>query len=290
MVGRNNVVDDVIEANLEATMIRGYKPLVLGEPAERPVSIVGAGPSLASTYQDIKHDIIACNSAHDFLIGKGIIPKYAMLWDASPVIAKVFSPHKDVTYLVGSRCHPDVFAKLEGHNVVVFHVLGDDMIERILMKHSRMEPMIGGGSSSVTRGTYVAGALGYRGEMHLFGIDSSFAEEVTHVAGSVVDQNRIKIRVCGRWFLTAPWMAMQAGDFKMLVPNLHMLGYRITVHGTGLIPYTATFMQGVKTPDIKVGWYEKNIRRPIHSVLSLYTILRSSHPQILGGPSCLPVT
>lgn len=280
MVGRNNVPNDIIEANLKATFARGYKPFAIGTPMDRPVAIVGAGPSLAMTYQDIKQDIIACNSAHDFLISKGVIPKYGMLWDASPIIAMVFNPHKDVTYLVGSRCHPDVFAKLEGHHVLVFHVLGDEMIAEMLYENHRMEPMIGGGSSSCTRATYVAAALGYRGDMHIFGIDSSFGEDDTHVSGSVVSQNRMKIRVCGKWFLTAPWMAMQCGDFKLLVPNLKALGYRLIVHGTGLIPYCATFL-GVETPDIKIGWLEK-IRREIHASILLFRAIKNS-PQLLGG-------
>ena len=281
MVGHNNVTDDVIKANLEATMARGYKPFAVGTPMERPVSIVGAGPSLSWTYKDIVGDMIACNSAHDFLISKGIIPKYAMFWDAHSIIATLFTPHKDVSYIVASRCHPDVFKKLDGFDVRVAHVLGDSVIEQVLIEHGRMEPMIGGGSSSVTRATYLGAALGYRGEMHLFGIDSSCDEKTTHVIGSVVPQNTMKLRVCGKWFLTVPWMAMQAGDFKSIVPHLQNLGYRLTVHGTGLIPYCATFMAGVKTPNIKVSLYEK-IRRELHMVILLFLTARNS-PQLLGG-------
>src|SRR6266850_7466731 len=125
MVGHTNVSDDIIKTNLEATMARGYKPFVIGQSVERPVSIVGAGPSLSWTYRDIKTDIIACNSAHDFLISKGVIPTYAMFWDAHQIIATLFTPHKDVSYIIASRCHPDVFKKLDGFDVRIAHVLGD---------------------------------------------------------------------------------------------------------------------------------------------------------------------
>ena len=280
MVGRNNVSDDDIRANLEATMARSYKPFVIGESVERPVSIVGAGPSLSWTYQDIKTDIIACNSAHDFLISKGVIPKYAMFWDAHPIIATLFTPHKDVSYIVASRCHPDVFQQLDGFDVHVAHVLGDALIEQVLYEHARMEPMIGGGSSSVTRAVYLAAAMGYRGDMHLFGIDSSYDENDTHVIGSVVSQKKMQLRVCGKWFTIAPWMALQAGDFKMLVPHFRNLGYRLIVHGTGLIPYCATFMD-IETPDIKISFYEK-VRREVHALILLFLELSGS-PQILGG-------
>lgn len=283
MVGKNNVVDEGINANLKATMERGYDLMQLGaEDGNGLVSIVGAGPSLAFTYQDIVGDIIACNSAHDFLIGKGIVPKYAMLWDAHEIIAKVFTPHMDVTYLVASRCHPDVYAKLAGYKVKVFHVLGDADIEKYLLEYKKNEPMIGGGSASATRACYVAAVLGYRGGLHFFGVDSSYAtDESTHVSDSVVEQKRMKLRCCGKWFLIAPWMALQVGDFKLLIPHLRAVGFDIVIHGTGLAPYAATFL-GVETPDIKISWYERKIRRPIHGVLALFDEIRTS-PQLLGG-------
>ena len=52
------------------------------------------------------------------------------------------------------------------------------------------------------------------------------------------------------------------------------------MHGTGLIPYVATFM-GIETPDLKVRWYEK-LRREMHALILLYLDLRKS-PQLLGG-------
>lgn len=281
IVGMTNTTEDVITANLKATFERGYKPFVEVKKYQGPVSIVGAGPSLSWTYKDIVGDVLACNSAHDFLIGKGIIPKYAMLWDAHPKMNRVIKqPHKDVTYLIASRCHPCVFEQFEGFNVIVWHAMGGDCIEQLLIERNRMEPIIAGGSSSVTRATHVAGAMGYTKEMHLFGVDSCYRNEDSHVGGSVAILEKIKLRVCGKWFQVAPWMAMQAGDFKMLAPLLKGNGVKLVVHGTGLIPYISTFMD-VETPDIKLSWYEKKIRRPIHSVLSLYTLLVA--PQLLGG-------
>ena len=242
---------------------------------------MGAGPSLSSTYQDLVGDVIACNSAHDFLIGKGIIPKYAMIWDAHPIMEKIITPHKDVHYLIASRCHPSVFERFKDFNVTVWHAMaGDSEVEKLLSKHGRMEAMVAGGSSSVTRATYLAGAMGYTKEMHLFGIDSCCAAGETHVNGSAITQKQMNLRVCGKWFTVAPWMAMQAGDFKILAPILKNMGHRIVVHGTGLIPYVATFMD-VETPDIKVSLYEK-IRREIHGAILLFLEVKNS-PQLLGG-------
>lgn len=281
--GMNNTTEDVVNGNLEATFMRGYKPFQPEGNYQGPVSIVGAGPSLSWTYKDIVGDVIACNSAHDFLISKGIIPKYAMIWDSHPIMGGVIDkPHKDVKYLIASRCHPSVFEKFKDSDVTVWHALGSEEVEKFLVKYNRMEPMIAGGSAAVTRSMYLAACLGYFKEQHLFGVDSCHSEGKTHVAGSISKTDEMPIRVCGKWFKIAPWMALQAGDFKIIGPGMKSQGIRIVVHGTGLIPYTATFM-GIETPDIKLSFYEKHIRRPIHSVLALWALIQSSDHQLLGG-------
>ena len=45
--------------------------------------------------------------------------------------------------------------------------------------------------------------------------------------------------VAGRAFETSPWMAVQAEDFKTLMPLMTRLGLRVIVHGDGLIPHLA---------------------------------------------------
>lgn len=280
--GVTNTADDVVQANLVATMERGYVSFnhLMDSVQGGPVSIVGSGPSLKWTYKDLVGDVLACNSAHDFLIEQGIVPKYAMIWDANPVIAKfVTKPHKGVKYLVASRCHPSVFEALQGYDVTVWHALGGGDVEALLNQYGKQEPMVAGGSAGVTRGIFVMGAIGYR-EMHLFGADCCYEEDSTHVTGSVIDQKRMRLRICGKFFDLAPWMAMQAGDFKLIVPQLQDRGVKFVVHGTGLIPHIATFMD-CETPDLKVTVYEK-LKRKVHAVLALFIELRNT-PQLLGG-------
>lgn len=282
MYGVNNTTEDVVDGNLVATFERGYQPFQVATQYRGPVSIVGSGPSIAWTYKRLVGDVIACNSAHDFLIEHGVIPKYTMIWDANPVMDKIIKkPHKDVTYLIASRCHPSVFEKLAGYNVLVWHALGGSTkVQELLVQHKRNEPLIAGGSTSVTRATHVAGSLGYTREMHLFGIDSCYSEGKTHVTDSIVAQQKMNLRVCGKWFTVAPWMAMQAGDFKMLAPMMKSHGIRLIVHGTGLIPYVATFLD-CETPDIRVSVFER-MRREVHALGLLFLELRNS-PQLLGG-------
>ena len=255
-----NTAGRVIQSNLEATFARGYFRFnELMNTAKGAVSIVGSGPSLASTYKDLVGDVVACNSAHDFLIEKGVIPKYAMFWDANPIIAKFAQkPHKDVIYLVASRCHPDLFKCLEGQRVVVFHAMSEERIQELLEQHGRMEPIIGGGTTGVTRAACLVATMGYT-EMHWFGVDSCYSGEETHVGGHK-SEDRMTLRICGKDFVVAPWMALQAGDFKAIAPLLKGYGIDLSIHGTGMVPYIATFA-GVKTPDIHVSFRERMWRK-----------------------------
>ena len=277
-----NTADDVIQANLDATLKMDYRPIEVRDVDLGPVSIVGAGPSLAWTYKQLVGDVVACNSAHDYLISKGVIPKYALVWDAHPIMQGILTPHKDVTYLLASRCHPSLFEKLKNYEVRVWHAIGGDEIEKRLISSKRSEHLIPGGSASAMRAPYVAGAMGYQKEMHFFGIDSCYSDdEETHVNGSLTSQVRVRILVCGKWFTVAPWMAMQAQDAKFLFPRIQSMGVRIIVHGAGLIPYCASFMKGIETPDLKVSLRER-ARREMHGLIILYHELRNS-PQLLGG-------
>jgi len=54
------------------------------------------------------------------------------------------------------------------------------------------------------------------------------------------------IMCAGRTFETAPWMAKQAEDFKVLIEKMRPFGVEFIVHGDGLIPHMA-MMMGLKT-------------------------------------------
>ena len=106
--------------------------------------------------------------------------------------------------------------------------------------------MIPGGSAAVTRAMIIAQSLGYT-EVHLWGADSSFEEGDTHIRKSTTEERIMPLLCAGRVFQTSPWMAVQANDFKALLPMLRdRLGLEIVVHGDGLLPHVARWM-GCKT-------------------------------------------
>lgn len=233
---------DLVEENLRQTFQRQYEPF--NDLMRMTLAIVGSGPSILETVSmlDPGDHVLACNASHDYLIGRGIVPKYAMLFDAAEVIASMFTPHKDVTYLIASRCHPKVFEKLEGFKVVVWHAGADE--EGILAKleeAGKNEPVIHGGSAAVVRAMFLGAAMGYK-RLRIFGGDSSFAGEHTHFKKSAVPEKEISVFCNHRWFRTTAWMAAQAEEVQIIFPIIKGIGIDIEVVGDGLIPHIAQTM------------------------------------------------
>lgn len=236
-----NTADDIAR-NIEHALGLDYVPFndLVGTKSGA-VAIVGSGPSLKKNWRELrafKGDIIACNASCQFLLEKGITPTYMFCFDADPLALEFFTPHKDITYLLGSRCVPAAFEMLKGCRIVVWHAAGDERITEILEKHQRNEPMIVGGSAAVTRALILAMPIGYT-EIHVYGGDSSFAEGDTHIRQSTTVERRMAIKCNGRVFEVAPWMTVQVNDLEHLAPLVKRLGIRMHFHGDGLMQWVA---------------------------------------------------
>mgnify|MGYP001607884740 CR=1 FL=1 len=236
-----NSVED-ISRNIEHALGLDYIPFneLIGTKSGA-VAIVGSGPSLKANWQMLKDfdgDIIACNAACQFLLEKGIVPQYMMCFDADPLVLEFFTPHKDITYLLSSRCVPKTFEILKDCRIVIWHAAGDENIRTILERRKIMEPMIVGGSAAVTRAMIIALPIGYK-EVHLYGADSSFASGDTHIRQSTTIERRMAVKCNGRVFETAPWMTVQVEDLKQLTPLLRRLKIKLHAHGDGLLQHIA---------------------------------------------------
>ena len=233
---------DEVQANFKATLKRGYTPLNgLLDKYSGTCSLVGAGPSIEDTLGELQGDVIAINSAIPYLIERGIVPKWAMLWDAHPLVAKFVVPHPDITYLIASRCHPEVFALLEDCNVVVWHAAGDhDMADWVRdMAPEPYPAMVNGGTAGITRGIYLANCLGYR-DMHIFGADSSYSMDGrTHIRGSVVPEKDTMVAIGTQpplFFRTTPEWCQQVNEYKAIYALFTYKGHtNLTCHGQGML-------------------------------------------------------
>lgn len=234
-----NSVED-ISRNIEHSLEQDYIPFnELVGTKYGAVAVVGSGPSLKTNWQELRDfdgDIVACNAACQFLLEKGIVPQYMMCFDADPLVLEFFTPHKDITYLLGSRIPPKVFDVLKGCSIVVWHASGDEKIRDILEAKRRMEPMIIGGSAAVTRTMMLVLPMGYQ-EVHVYGGDSSFANGETHIRKSTTEERHMPVKCGDRVFEIAPWMAMQIEDLKSLAPLIKELKIKMHLHGDGLLQY-----------------------------------------------------
>ena len=240
-----NTVED-IDRNIESALQRHYIPLPgLVGTKRGAVSIVGSGPSLKKNWRKMvamKHEIIACNAACQFLLERGVVPQYMFCFDADPLMLEFITPHPDITYLMGSRCPPAAFDMLKDCRVVVWHAGGDENIEKLLNKHNKAEPMVSGGTAAVTRSMLLAQAMGWQ-DIHLWGCDSSYSEGDTHIRKSTTDEKGMQVMVNGKAFWASPWMCQQAEDFKLLSnPLRDIYNVNLHVHGDGLIPHLAYSM------------------------------------------------
>ena len=263
-LGLANSVED-IDRNIESSLKRDYiKFADIMESEKGAVSVVGSGPSLLKNWKklrDSKTDIIACNASCLFLLDKGIVPKYMFCFDADPLMLEFITPHKDITYLLASRCPPKTFDILDGCKIVLWHAQGDPNTEEILEKNNKNEAMVIGGSAAVTRCIVLATAIGYT-TIHLWGADASFDGKNTHIRKSTTDEKRVLVMLNNRVFETAPWMASQVEDFKVLAPILRdTYGVKLIVHGDGLIPHLAHAM-GVRVDrEMKVKHFFRETNR-----------------------------
>jgi len=275
---RTICTDYQIANNIVYALNTGYPEFAEELPAhDRVVSICGSGPSLRHTYRDMAGDIWACNDAGWFLIDRGIVPKYVMVWDPQPLVVDcIRRTHPDTTYLVASMCDPSVFDLLKSRDckVVIWHpwlgdalpieewLIGAESKSRLLIGYGLQIPdyppdEIVGTSAAVSRSAQFAPLMGYR-TLHLHGMDSSCDAGVVHFEDLAIDilQGTVGIWVglkdmpaSKRRFLTTPQMRRQIKEFIPLVRSLAAEGITVKVHGSGAIPWLALLK----------GWHINNV-------------------------------
>ncbi len=122
--------------------------------------IAGSGPSLPAFTEEIRGEraagrpILACNGAHDFLCENGLEPDLFLTIDPrDTIIANTSRKNAHTTYLIASRCSPNLFEHLRECKVLMWHSWGTDEENAAFSNTFR----IGGGTTSGTRAIYIYG-------------------------------------------------------------------------------------------------------------------------------------
>lgn len=206
-----------------------------------PIAIVGGGPSLSRTWRELHgfKRTMVCGSAHDYLVGLGIEPTWAVISDPDPIMAWYLRKSSPKTrYLVASHCAPEVFAMLEDRDVAIWNC-GDTAIDSEKWKGQGF--VFGGGCTVLSRAIFIAGCFGFW-EMHFYGCDTSVEEGGQHHAydfltkeeeATVNDSVPVTLREGGEVFQVPRYLLGQIVDLKsMIAGNARRI--RVRVHGGGL--------------------------------------------------------
>jgi uncharacterized Rossmann fold enzyme len=215
-----------------------YKTFVERRDAhERRAIIACYGPSLKDYIEKLKEeaadcDVVSVSGAHDYLIEHGVIPKYHVECDPRPHKAVQVTPHKGVEYLLAASCHPDLFAKMDGMAVRLWHA--EEHI-RVRDELKNEAPNISGGGSVGLRSIGVLYAMGYR-DLTIYGMDCSFEDEgKTQHAGKHAGkiQTTCITKIEDRHFVTSPILMTYAANFFDMAKQRPDVKWRI--YGDGLL-------------------------------------------------------
>ena len=199
------------------------------------VVIVGSGPSLPDFIDEIRQErqwgrpIVSVKGSHDFLCEHGIEPDFFLSVEPRPLTNQLKYANDHTTYLLASRCAPEMFDHLKGKKVLCWH----SWSENEAWPELKGKLLIGGGTTSGLRAVTFFYVQGFR-KFTLYGMDSCLAPDkltkrfTGEKAGMVVD--RI---VGGRTFYCNGAMALQADEFQeyyKVMPDIHFY-----IHGDGLL-------------------------------------------------------
>jgi len=190
----------------------------------RPIAVIGGGPSLKEYLPELNkyQTNLACGSVHDYLAQNGVIPKFCILCDPDPVMAKyLINSNSFTTYLVASQCDKEVFKALYGKKVYIWHCAGDPEFD--LEMFPDKSNIIPGGCTVGTRGIFAAIGMGYK-IIHLYGFDSCVWESEHHSYQFATKEERIgeltEISLDvpgGKKYLCAGYMLAQIFEFQQIL-------------------------------------------------------------------------
>lgn len=239
---RVNVEDDAFYSNIKSAIARDLPWLMMKEPHDGHAVIVGGGPSLQNTFNEIRwrkelgQHVFSLNNTGRWLREKRIEPDAQILLDARPSNAR-FVLQGPKSYLA-SQCAPETFDAAD--NITLWHPHVEGIQEFI---GDRETALIGGGTTVGLQAMSIVYALGYR-LIHLHGFDSCYRGDEHHAyeqSENDFDQP-VQVDCAGQSFWCAKWMVHQADNFVTSARQLADLDCTITVAGDGLIPTLAREM------------------------------------------------
>lgn len=266
MSGRVNTPDEQILANVKSAIRRGHSQIWPMAPNGTRVCIVGGGPSLDDTFDELRQlvfegaKLVTVNGAYHWCLERNLKPGGQVVLDARPANARFVNPPvPQCRYWLGSQCAPETWDAVEGReHVAIWHDVSNEEVKAELDSYYMGNwNGIMGGTTVGTRAIGVLRTLGFL-RFDLFGFDSCWMDDKHHayVQPENVNDKRFKVVVTpkhrpsdARAFYCAPWMLKQAEDWHLLI-RTNGDKFLLNVHGDGLLAYMLRTL--AEEPELKV--------------------------------------
>lgn len=255
----NPVSNDQIIRNIRTNITRVIPRVRFGDQKKEPLVIVGGAPSLPNHLEELKQQkgrILAINGVHDYLIDNGIVPWGMMMLDPREDMGKFASkPRKGVRYFIASQVDPQVFDRLSGYDVRLWHACVGAGEQEFLDQTDEKWVLLGGGSTCGLRAFHLGMMMGFT-EFHCYGMDSCLYGMDHHAYDQDIRESGLEKVVTvhseGDKFEATAWMYAQAQDFNKLL-SYHGDKFTVDFHDDGgLLADVAS-----KHPHRRQAWQEK---------------------------------
>lgn len=253
--GRMNTDDATILENIASAIRRGHPQMRPWPPRTERICLVGSGPSLTDTENELREliwngaTLVTMNAGYHWCIQHGLRPNTQIVMDARPSNARFLEPAvPKCNYVLASQCAPAVFNAVDGRSDVwIFQAVmreegpATDLLDAF---YAGQWVGVGGGTSVATRAINLLAMTGYK-RFDLFGVDCCWIGAQHHVLPqpeNVKDQCvAVTMSAQGRpetarVFRVASWMLKQFEDcLTIMKVNGHH--FTLAVHGDGMLAY-----------------------------------------------------
>jgi len=250
---KNNVEETQITRNVRASIRRGYPQVTQGPTRHERVCLVGSGPSLNETLDELRQLVwegailVTLNGAYQWCIDRGLQPKSTIIMDARPSNARfIQTPVPKCNYLLASQCDPKVWDMVEGReHVWIFHAVvsqGHPATMELDAYYQNQWVGVGGGTTVATRALSLLRSAGYL-RYDLFGIDCCWLDGQHHGMEQPENDKDKPLRLTmginnekATPFVASPWHLKQFEDF---MNTLKINGEKMLlhVHGRGMLAH-----------------------------------------------------
>ncbi len=264
MRGNINTSDAAILANVEHSIRLGYPQIRPQHPQMDRVCLVGGGPSLDDTLDELRElyfagaKVVTVNGAYHWCLERNIRPSVQIVLDARASNARFVSPAvANCKYVVASQCAPETWAAVDGRpDVWIWHAAARDnetlrpVLDAFYLQNWMPTP---GGTTVIMRALSVLRALGFL-RFDLFGVDSCFMGSKHHAyvqpENDVDKAFEVPVYPTGhpelaRTFTCAPWHLKQLECFLQHI-RINGHTFVLNVHGDGLLAFALSSSASVE--------------------------------------------